>query len=349
MSTKLDKPLYQARRSERGVAIILVIFIVALASILVINLTYSTTLAARQNSMVERSLKAEYILKSAMNFARVLLREDGTPEDGVQDPWGKFGVGMTVPVELLGINEPNIRVYLEIRPEDAKVRLTQVLPVASGTPDQRWYNVLVRLFRQLGFDDDVNEVDTWGPTKGQHTNAEQLVARIIDYIDSNDTSYENGGIEGDLPPDQKFPNQPPKKIEELASIPGFTPARIRKLMPFATTFGQGRININFAPALVLSSLNEGMTPDVVENIIKFRESEEGPFRFDSLKQKMTEYVPEEVYDDPQTGISVLISPGSNWFQVLAKVDYGTATYFMRSYLSKAGTGALPEIVSVELY
>jgi len=337
---------------ERGVALIIVIFIVALASIIVINLAYSTDMAGRINAMTERSLQAEYLLKSATSVARVLIKEDTSAEDGPQDIWAKFSEGQPVPPEVLGINEPNLRAYLEIRPEDAKMRVNQILPNSTGQPDQRWRGVFVRLFRSLGFDDDQKEVDTWGPRIGEHTDAEGLVGRLIDYMDADTESYSPGGIESELPSDQPFPNKGITRLSELSQIPGFTPNRVRRLTPFMTAYGAGRVNINFAPALVIQALSEGITEDMAQRIISFRESEEGPFQFSTLKQSMTDIVGDEVYENQsQTGISSLITPGSDqtYYQVLAKVDYGTATFFMRSILRRQGTGNLPILHSVELF
>src|SRR5690606_1481215 len=133
------------------------------ASIIVVNLAYSTDLSGRRNAIVERSLQAEYLLKSSANLARAFLEEDDTPEDSGKDGWGKFGNGIEVPPELLEISEPNLRLSLEIRPEDAKIKLSQILPISSGDADPRWRGVILRLFRSLGFDDDSSEVDMFGP------------------------------------------------------------------------------------------------------------------------------------------------------------------------------------------
>ena len=81
----------QKRPSERGVAIILVIFVVALASILVVNLSYSTILESRSLGMVERQLQAEYIIKSIVSFGSELIYKDADPKvDTVHDNWGIF-------------------------------------------------------------------------------------------------------------------------------------------------------------------------------------------------------------------------------------------------------------------
>jgi type II secretory pathway component PulK len=334
------------------VALILVIFVVALASILVISLTYSVYLESRLNAISERSIKAEYILKSGISLARVLIREDTSPEDAPQDPWGAFVNGAPVPIQLLGIEEPNLRIELEIRPEEAKMPLRDLVPISTATPDKRWRDALTRLFQRLGFDND-GEKDHTGLFQERFFNSEQMVANLIDYLDGADTqSYTSDdfaqGIESDLP-EGYFPTEriTGTRLGELAVIPGFTPARLRKLTPFVTLSGNNRVNINLAADVVILALHEDISEDQVRQILEFRGSEDGPFNTepDNPKTQLEPIVGENTYRE----ITNMITVGSTWFQVLAKVDYGTSTYFMRTYLSKTRAGTLPVIRSVELF
>ncbi|MBN8549576.1 MAG: general secretion pathway protein GspK [Deltaproteobacteria bacterium] len=328
-------------------ALILVVFVVALASILVLNLAYSTFMGSRVSVMVEHSMQAEYLLKSAVNFARVLIKEDTSPEDAYQDLWGKFSGGSPIPLDLLGIKQPNMQIELEIRPEESKVPLRAMVPIAGGEPDLKWRGVMTRLFRNLGFDDDQEE-DQTGLFPGRHFSSEELVANLIDYMDQDKESYNPGdfasGIESDLPPDT-FPNSRINRVGEIKVIPGFTPARIRKLEPLVTVFGNSRINVNLAPAVVIKSLSDDISDAEVEAMLAFRKSDDGPFTFENQKEKLGEMIGEPQYDK----INTMISVESRWFQVLSKVDYGTSTYFMRAFLSKQGNGELPQIRSVELF
>lgn len=297
--------------------------------------------------MVEHGMQAEYLLKSAVNIARILIKADVSAEDGPQDLWGKFSNGAPIPLELLGIQQPNTSVALEIRPEESKIPLRALVPISGGEPDLKWRGVLSRLFKNLGFDDDDQE-DQTGYFPGRRFSADEMVANLIDYMDQDKESYNPGdfamGIEKDLPADI-FPNTRMSRVGELRAIPGFTPARIRKLEPLVTVFGNSRINLNLAPAVVLRSLSDDFGEKEVEEITAFRKSEEGPFTFENQKEKLSEIIGEQAYDRVNTMISV----ESRWFQVLAKVDYGTTTYFMRAFLSKEGSGELPQIRSVELF
>ena len=340
-------------KSDRGVALILVTLLIALASVLVVNLTYSTTLGSRESANLQRSTQAEYLLKSAVNTARVLIREDKTSEDSTKDIWGKFLNGITIPSSLLSIEDKNVRLSLEIRPEDSKMPLSALVPPGASLPDKKWVEAFTLLFRQsiLNFDND-KEIDQTGYYPDRHFNSQDLVGILIDYMDPDKDSYSPGGIEGDgVIPDTLFPNQPVKRLSELSAIPGFSPARVRKLLPLVSAVGNiggatMRVNINLAPSIVIQSLNPKIDQAMVSAIVAFRSSDEGPFTQSNYINKLIEITGDsELVRDIQSMITV----ESKWFQIIAKVDYGTSLYFIRAYISKGRSNELPEIHSVELF
>ncbi len=300
------------------------------------------------SNIAERGLQAEYMLKSAVSFARVLIKQDISPEDGPQDFWGKFSGGTAVPLELLGIDEPNTHVELEIRPEESKFPLRAVLPINGGEPDKNWRDALVRLLAAEGFNDD-EEKDHTGYFPDRVFKADELVAALIDYMDQDTESYDAGdfakGIESELP-EGLFPNaRILRRVGELKTIPGFSPKRMRALEPMVTIFGANVVNLNLAPTLVIKSLSEEITDQHVASILEFRNSKDGPFTFENRKEKLSEILGESLYEK----ISPMTTVESKWFQVLAKIDYQTSTYFMRAYISRNKSGELPEIRSIELF
>ena len=347
MPTRLN-PL----KNDRGVALMLVVFMVALATILVMSVASSSYLGSRRELASARALQAEYLLKSALNIAIALIKEDTSPEDGFQDPtWGPFVNGRAIPGELLELPQPNIQIELEIRPEETKIPIKTLLPSSlSGGPDPIWRGVLTRLFQNLGFDED-KEQDHTGLFPQRVFGAEEMVANLVDYMDRDNESYQdaNGafasGIEGELPADT-FPNQQIKRVGEIANIPGFTPARVQRLLPLLTGFGDGRrVNINLAPKVVLKSLSAGMSDQNVEDIIAFRMSEQGPF---TLHNKTTELAA-LLGDTLSNEVNSYLDVEAKWFQIIAKVDYGTSTFFLRGYVQETQTGQLPIVRSTELF
>jgi type II secretory pathway component PulK len=336
--------------SERGVALILVIFVVALASILVIDLTFSTFLGSRQVAFSDRTLKSEYLLKSAVSLARSLIQHDNTPEDGPQDPWAFFKDGIQVPPELLGLAEPNVQIAVEIRPEAAKIPLRGILPSSLSGVNIAWRDTAVRLMKQLGFDEDEErDVSGLSQFEGRVFSSEELVANLIDYMDSDREDYAADGFPKGIDsqvPNGTFANIRINRVEELRGIPGFTPNRIRKLMPFVHTIGNNEVNINIASKTVIKALDDRITDVEVDALVGFREGKDGPFTRQNFATELPNLIGQEVFDT----ILSRITPESSWFQVIAKVDYGTSLFFARALLSKSTQpGMAPEIQALELY
>ena len=124
-------------KQEKGIAIILVVFVVALASIMVINLTYSTFLSTRAIGMVERQLQAEYVLKSLVNFSLVLLQHDNNSSDSYQeDLWGVFKDNPRIPNEYLGLADNSAEIYLEIIPNNSKFNISALARISSDNLGQ---------------------------------------------------------------------------------------------------------------------------------------------------------------------------------------------------------------------
>jgi general secretion pathway protein K len=334
-------------RHSRGIALILVLFLIALASIVVLGLTHSSYLAGRLNQAATRSLQAEYLLKSAINVARAIIGEDTTPEDSMEDLWAPFMATQTVDAAMLGLSEPGLRIQLEITPEESKFPIREILTRDNGAVSDKWRDAAAKLFADLGFDNDETEVEQSRYFAKRHFKAQELVAMLIDYMDADKDSYGgdgsfSGGFESMLPEDL-FPNVRMKRVGELGNIPGFTPKRRRVLMPLLTVFGNSRININLAPPVIIQSLHSEITSSHVDAIVEYRNSQ--PFDDQSKNSELQNILGSTIRDE----ILTMIDIKSRWFQVIAKVDYGTSSYFMRAYLSKSEDGELPAIRSVELF
>ncbi len=336
-------------QTDRGLALLLVIFIIALASVLVINLTYSTTLGARLNARYVRAVQAEYLLKSVLNFARkMIVSELPGPDGAPQEMWLPFKNGAPLPLELVGVSEPNTRIELEIRPEDSMIRVSQ-FNVSSNV--QRWGPVLYRLFVKLGFDDD-DEADQFGQFKGRAFKSEDLVGILIDYQDADKdsftaTSYARG-LESELK-ENVFANSEMKNKNELRSLPGFTAKRLEKLMPYVTDQGSYKININTARSELVQALNQNIDDLMIERLVEERTKE--PFnRKGNYQARLQDIFGATIYNE----IFSMITVESSRFRVIAKVDYGgQVLYYLRAVVFKqpgVGSGdALPEISSLELF
>jgi type II secretory pathway component PulK len=329
---------------ERGLAIILVIFMVALASAILFSLTDSTYVAMRLNSAAEQRIKAEYILKSAVNVAQFLIKNDITAfDDPTQDAWMAFVDGREIPGERLALPEPNIRVSLLIASMNGKVPILQAYSTSGANND--WRGILLRLFQQLDFDNSQLAMNE-SPQKQTLPNSAQLVANLIDYLDSDKDDFPGDGvipqgIEENLPDGQTFRNSGTidSLANELSTIPGFSPGRIQRLLPFVTKIRTIDINVNAASREVLASVLTD--PNLAQSIEQCRS--QGP-----IQNPQQELVSRCGVND--TGNSKFRAQGQ-WFEVIAKVEYGTAMFMASAELNNAGAGAgkLPKLHSFRMY
>ncbi|NMC64498.1 MAG: general secretion pathway protein GspK, partial [SAR324 cluster bacterium] len=229
---------------------------------------------------------------------------------------------------------------------------------SQGPLEAKWRYVFECMFRDLGFDNDSNEVWKQAPFQGRFFNAQQLVANLIDYMDKDSESYNEQnfekGVEGEIKEQDGdiFKNNIIQQIDEIGTIPGFTASRTRKLLPYVTTYGEKKtVNLNLASRRILKCLSPEILPNEVDKIIEYRESEDGPFKVDTYSSLIRgQMVADSTWNDISSIVSVgPSSSASAYFSILSKVDYGTATYFMRAVVYRWSSGDLPEIASVEIF
>jgi type II secretory pathway component PulK len=327
----------------------MVIFMIALSSALLISLTDSTYVAMRLNSAAEQRIKAEYILKSAVNVAQVLIKNDITSfDDPTQDAWMMFADGREIPGELLSLPEPNIRVSLLISSSAGKIPIANVFSAGNPT-DTSWRDILTRLFKVLGFDNPAPNAARGYGNSAPQMNSEEMVANLIDYLDSDKQNYQSNnfapGIEGNLPEGQEFRNEQTidSLANELATIPGFTPGRIQRILPFVSKQRFSKVNMNAAPIEVIASMHPDIDEPTAQKIFQCRQpSQGGPFN-----DIRTQLVGCGI--DPNIAGDLKFAVQGSLYDVIAKVEYGTSMFMASAELSGGGNGRLPKLLSFQAY
>jgi general secretion pathway protein K len=147
---------------------------------------------------------------------------------------------------------------------------------ADGQPDRQRIDQFLRLL------DALNRQRKDLPPIGYG-----IVPAIIDWVDSDDelthltfVQHDNTGAENDYyqmrTPPYPCRNGPMDTLDELLWVKGMTPECFGRLRPFLTCVGDGRIDINAAPKLVIQSLSEQMDAAMAEMIVQQRKLK--PFR-----------------------------------------------------------------------
>jgi type II secretory pathway component PulK len=357
-STKMKQ---RTGNKELGVALLMVIVMIAITSALLISLTESTFISMRINRAAEQRIKAEYLLKSAFNVARVLIKNDSTQtDDPTKDAWMLFSSSKEIPPAYLETQETHATVQMVIISEKGKIPLRSL--VSNNSVNQGWRDVLVYLFQSLGFDNDQR------PEIGARCRFEQpsfctsteMVANLIDYLDRDDISYSSSplqGIESDLPTGEKFRNQEVlDSPEELLLIPGFTPKRVQDLLPLVTIETKDRVNANAAKAPVLQAI-ASLDPsgpvsagvNAGEELVKCRGLDMlGPFK--QIQQDISACFQSQ-YPSLGSTMATKLEVSGNVYRVIARVEYGLAdiSFMGTAVYETQGTAKLPRLKNMLLY
>ncbi len=363
-----DKSNHFNAREESGFALIMTVFIVALATILVLDFA-SETLAFQQNSRASTErIEASYILKSTINVAKLLLElpklqisESGetkqTREDWLGEPWALIAAVPSLPLP----GGPR----LTISDESGKLNLTSIVaqtqgssgppapgatPVPTPTPQEDangfWKDKLSELFERTGFqrtpyDSDLNR--TLGDTGYAATDQ---VAVLHDWQDADSDSHVSGTFPGEgiesFADKTWFYNRPLRNLSELALVPGMTLERVQFIAPFVRVSrtnlaGSSRVNVNTAPLEVLLAL--GFPESRAVEIDQIRTN--APISSADLQQL--------VAGDPQLAQSTTVS--SQEFTAYAQIRLANSSNWAKAVISVQGGGQSRRavITSLEIF
>lgn len=249
------------RRGNRGIALLLVLVIVALLTSLLTDLAFSTMVDMRLSETFRDSTRAYYLAKGGINAGRMILQEDRNRYDSLDESWSKGVVDYPV-------GEGNVT----IRIEDLDGRLAINGLVDGNNPQSimvdRFYRLLVNL--QLDALADPAE----------------LTAALIDWLDTDDDPYVEIHTDGqslpvsgaeDLtyrsqPQAYRCKNGPLETLQELSLVKGFTPEIIKRISPHLAVNGMLQVNLNTASAEVLMALDLQISRETAQAIIDYRQT-----------------------------------------------------------------------------
>lgn len=234
---------------ERGVILLLVIWLLALISVVVLSVAqeWRTEALLTRNYLAAR--QAGFLAEGGVHYALGKLVEAQLAERQRRVP----GAFAEAPVDLWtgdGVSHelrlPEGRVVVRATDESGKVNLNQ----ASE-------DMLYNLVTTLGFEEQV---------------ARAVVDAILDWRDQDNVSRPLGGESHyylSLNPPYVAKNGPFDTVEELYWVRGLDPGAFGRLREFFTVQRTGRgVNVNAAPLEVLRSL--GLTAEQAQAIIQAR-------------------------------------------------------------------------------
>ncbi len=278
-------------KNNRGIALITVILLVSVLVALAIELNRSARADIYDAANISDGIKLAYIAKSGFYGATALLLNTSSENaTTLLDDWAN--------TEALSVRSREFfdNGYFIVRVEDEMGKI----PLNKLAENAVLRSALIRLLGQPEFGLD-------------RAKAEEIVASIKDWIDE-DNDVTSGGAESSYylaqDPPYRAKNAPLDCIEELLMIKGITKEIFAgtkekpALADYVTADGDGLININTAPLLVLRSLSDAITPAIAQEMDEYRRN-----KSNDLAQAW--YI---AYDNSLGNIAAL---NSNYFKIIS--------------------------------
>ena len=298
---------------ERGVALITVILIVALAASMAAFMAWQQQIWVRQVENLRDQAQAQAVARSAIDWARAVLAEDARNNkvDHLGEKWAT--VLALLPVE-------NGRVTGSVADQQGLFNLSNL--VRNGKSSVADLAVFRRLLELLGLPAD-------------SANA------AVDWVDADsDTTYPGGAEDIDylaMDPSYRAANQIMIEVGNLYRVKGFSPEMVERLRPFVTALPEPTpVNVNTAPAEVLAALFQDLSMADAKALVEARKSgyfqDQADFRAHLPATKVG-----QIRD---TDFSV----NSRYFMATSSASFGRAQSGYKALLARQGGENWPVVV-----
>lgn len=230
-------------RFEKGMAMLMALVMMAIASSLAVAIWYNNQLSYARVHNLQKNYQAKHYAQGMLLWASDILREDYAQDennhDSQLDPWLQGIQGMAVEDAILsgtlvGLNN--------------RFNVNNV--IVNGQVSEPHVNYLRRLLIELNLDVG-------------------LVDKIIDWIDADQIPRPNGAedfIYLAKTPSYQTSSQYFKNIDEVALLDGLSRDDFLTLAPYISTLPveatATKMNVNTMPAVMLKALDNLITPEM---------------------------------------------------------------------------------------
>ena len=302
---------------QRGVALIMAVLIVALATILAVNVTFRGMVDQRRAANLFALDQGFEVALGAEAWAADILRKDAqdSQTDHLGEIWAKSMAALPID-EGVGTVEGRI--------EDMQGRFNlNNLVFSDGTTNETAVKQLERMLGMLDIE------PTWATA-------------MADWIDSDVQPGFPDGAEDSvytgLDPPHLAANMPITRTSELMVLPEFGADRFRRLQPYVAALPVGtQLNVCTAPGIVLDSLSEtqrqfSLNP---EDLVKRRTDACFP-TLEDLRGTLDQAEYEQIKDT--------LSESSTYFRTTVWVTIGTTQFTLYSLLARGGAGTVRPVL-----
>lgn len=312
---------------QRGMALLLFVAVIGVLSVALLAFNDRTQSAMGRAFYFQDQVHLQALADSGVDIGLALLYRDRevSDHDSLVEEWSNINGR-----ELGGLfGEGEVRVTIADLSGRFPINRLAPLGAADTVRDSEFFRqVLVRLL-----------------TSGEFAVEDEIEALIIadsltDWLDGNDEPLPYGaensyylGLEEPRP----ARNGPVEFIDELLQIRGMTGEVLygtdekKGLAEYISIYGNGRININTAPVLLLQALVPGVSEEDVNIIDEFRRDEgSGPQLVKSDWYRSVLGWPRDIVINP-----ALITTKSSFFEIDSMARYRTHTLHMTAQLGRS--------------
>jgi general secretion pathway protein K len=323
---------WPSRRRQRGVALIIALVLVALATILATKMTFAGFLERRRAIGVMAAEQAMQFGLGAEALAADALAQDAQTsgqQTTLAGPWAQ----PTPPLPITPADDPEGEpigtMQGQLDDMQGLFNLNNLARVVAGaataqpTQDPQPLEQFQRLLVLVGLE------PKWA-----------AIAR--DWIDPDDIPGTPDGAEDQVYTSQMPPyrtgNWPMMSPTELMNLPGFGADRYRKIAPYVTALPSSTVPINIctAPAVVLESLAENLNGEYTPEVLA---SERRNGCFPDLNSFNAIVGPQNL-----AAISGRYGQTSQYFRLTTHVTLGTTEFTLYSLLLRGNGGKITPLL-----
>jgi len=299
------------RRAQSGVAVIVAVLVVALATSTAMYLLWQQSLWTRQIENLTARAQGDALARAAAAWVAAILAEDDPAIDHLGELWARrIPAFAAEAAELTGV----------VTDEQSKFNINNLAREGGVAPQDMV--AFQRLLAAAGL-----------PAR--------LAEAVVDWLDVDDDVMAPNGAEDPyylaLNPPYRAANRRVIDIAELARVKGFDAGILARLAPFVTALPEETpVNVNTAPAQVLQALVPGLNAEDARRLVEVRTKRPFASRGDFLKA---------LPQPPSAPIDAQIDVKSRFFGAEANVRLGRVVAGYRALLRRGDRG-LPAAISL---
>jgi general secretion pathway protein K len=354
----------RTRQRQRGVAVITALLLTTLAISIVASLFWQQQVQVRSMENQRLQLQTKWILRGALDWANLVLRQDAmdnTRYTSLDQVWATplADTRLDQYIERERVQGENFDATLSGNVVDATSRYNLNNLARGGQPLGDQVELFGRLLKNLQLNPALAK------TVAQFVAAAQAPVQVA----AGGQSPRGGGGGGDGMQDPNLGGNPPPddtrggggggggqgggaqpgtanpqgqrgtatmklvQLEDLLAVPGFTPAMIDQLRPFAMVLPASNttINVNTAPAEVLSALAPEFSVMQANSLVEYRKH--APWTSVAL------FAAQARVDE--NALEQIASVRSDWFLVQSHIKLDRATLNVEALVSRTGNALSP--------